>query len=151
IAGAAEPGEKRRHGAEIEPRRAVRPAAMAVHVPQMNAVIEMQVGHMQVYAAGQERQGAHAEPHEKTDEIKSRPGHERLLGLGAGVEGGAFNTSIKRSASPGFSKIVPNRIKHIRESSCLANVFDPVGDDFGKSSPTGSNTFANPHVWRRPT
>ena len=110
-------GHMHGHGAEIEPRRAVLPA---VPVPQMNAVIEVQVGQMQVYAAGQERQGAHAEPHEKTDEIKTGPGHERLLGLGAGVEGGAFKTSINRSASPGFSKIVPKRIRHIRESSCLA-------------------------------
>src|ERR1039458_6769724 len=86
----------------------------------MNAMIEMQVGYVQVYAAAQERQRAHAEPHQETDQIKSRPGHERLLGLGAEVAGGAFKTSIRRSANPGFSKIVPNRIRHIRESSCLA-------------------------------
>src|ERR1035438_8371300 len=70
IAGAAEPGEKRRHGAEIEPRRAVLPAAMAVYVPQMNAVIEMQVGYMQVYAAAQERQRAHGSE-EHTSELQS--------------------------------------------------------------------------------
>jgi hypothetical protein len=33
----------------------------------MNAMIEMQMGQMQMHAAGQERQGAHAKPHQETD------------------------------------------------------------------------------------
>jgi len=69
IAGAAEPCQKRRECAHIEPRRAL-PAARAVRVPQMNSMIEMQVRQVQVHAAGQERQHAHAEPHQKTDQIK---------------------------------------------------------------------------------
>jgi hypothetical protein len=70
IAGAAEPCQKGRERAHIEPRRAALPAARAVRVPQMNAMIEMQVRQMQMYAAGQERQHAHAEAHQKTDQIK---------------------------------------------------------------------------------
>ena len=93
-----------------------------LHIPHLHFDHGIHLGHMQVNAAGQERQDAHAEPHKEADEIKSGPGHERLLGLGAGVEGGAFNTSIKRSANPGFSKIVPKSIRHIRESLCLAAV-----------------------------
>jgi hypothetical protein len=36
----------------------------------MNPMIEMKMGYVQVNAAGQERQHAHAEPHQETDQIK---------------------------------------------------------------------------------
>src|SRR6185437_3018360 len=66
--------------------------------------------------AGQQRQRAEAESHQKTDEIEVGPSHERLL-LGLA---GVFSTSISRSANPGLSRMVLSSTRHMRESACLA-------------------------------
>ena len=63
------------------------------------------------------------EANQQARQIKTSPGHERLLGFGAGgAVGCGLSTSINRSASPGFSRIVPKSMRHIRESRCLAIV-----------------------------
>ena len=101
--------------------RSARPSA-SVRVRHVNAVMKMQMRQMQVHAAGQKRQRAQAEPDEETNEVEIRPGHERLLGLRSGDGAGAFSTSISRSASPGFSRIVPSSMRHMRESAWRAMV-----------------------------
>ena len=79
VTRAAKPGQKRRHGPHIEPRRSALAAAVAM--PQVHAVMQVQVRQMQVRAAGQQGQGAQAETHQETDQVELRPCHERLRGL----------------------------------------------------------------------
>ena len=109
----AEPGQKRGEGAEIEPRQLA-----AARAGNMNAMMQVQVRQMQMGGAGHQRQRAEAEAHQERDEVEIRPGHERLLGLRAEATG--FNTSIRRSASPGFSSTVPSSTMHMRESAWRA-------------------------------
>src|SRR5206468_2700728 len=114
--------------AEVEPGRAVVMAGMSVPVAQMDPMMKMEVRQMQVQVTEHERQRAQSEADDEADEIKRRPGHDRLLDLAAGTgaatdaAAGPRSTSIRRSARPGFSRISPSRIRHMRESRCLATV-----------------------------
>src|ERR1041385_7908098 len=146
IAGAAEPGEEDGDGREVEPGRIAVSMAMtdSVSMAEVKSVmqIEVQVRQMNVrhvQASGQERNQAEEEAGQEADEIEVRPGHKVLrTGSGAGdrrpemrsaffpfctgAGAGGFRTSIRRSARPGFSRMVPSNKRHMRESLCLATV-----------------------------
>src|SRR5579871_4154132 len=92
-----EPCQERGDGSEIEPGQFA-----AVRMGHMDAVLNVQVRQMQVRAPGYERQHAQAETEQKANQVKIQPVHERLPGACG------FNTSINRSAKPGFSKISPS-------------------------------------------
>src|SRR6185295_17146189 len=83
-------------------------SGMGAGVRDVEPVVQVQVGQVEMHTAGQERDCAQTETDQKTDEIQIRPGHDRLLGV--------FSTSINRSQRPGFSRMVSSRMRHIRES-----------------------------------
>src|SRR5215831_6640902 len=107
--------------------------------PEVDAVMDVQMRQVQVERSGEERKQAQAETHQEADEVEVRPGHgysltgaplgsalrSPLARMGrAGFAGtaGVRNTSMRRSAKPGFSRISPRRRTHMRESLCLATV-----------------------------
>src|SRR5262245_52122191 len=85
-----------------------------------------------VQASSEERNEAESETDHETDEVELSPVHKVSLrrgiggrvcfGVGVLETSGALRTSMRRSARPGFSRISPSRMTHIRESLCLATV-----------------------------
>src|SRR5262249_24661192 len=76
VAGSSEPGQESCDGAEVEPRQIARMASAGM--PELDSVMEMHIGKMQVAHARQERDRAQTETDQETDEIEIRPGHDRL-------------------------------------------------------------------------
>src|SRR5690242_10315347 len=105
------------------------------------------------HSSGDEHQNAQEESHDKTDQIKISPGHDRppflLCPL---VPAGGFNASSNLSASPGVSKIAPSNSKHLRVSFSRAAFKRTAlnsGSPANRSDPCNSHTSSLPSTVRK--
>src|SRR6266567_8193583 len=105
-----------------------------------------------MHSASHKHQQAQEEPHDKTDQIKIRPGHRRpplsllpLLACGC-------NASSSRSASPGVSRIAPSRRMHLRVSFSRAALIKTSlnsASAANRSEPCSSQTSSFPSTVRK--
>src|ERR1700746_3904010 len=121
-------------------------AAVEVHRRRM----KMKMRNMQMHSAAQKHHQAQEESHDKTDQIKIRPGHRRpprlpLLACGC-------NAFSNRSAKPGVSKIAPSKIRHLRVSLSRA-AFNKTSlnsrSPANRSDPCSSHTSSFPSTVRK--
>src|SRR3954463_14310998 len=114
--------------------------------------MKMKMRDMQMQASGQKHQHAQEESHDKTDQIKICPGHSRPPFFPCEFVPCGCSASSNRSASPGVSRITPNRRKHLRESFCRATLIRTsvsAGSPANRSDACNSQTSKLPSVVRR--
>src|SRR5215467_9147734 len=149
VAGPTEPREKRHDGGGVEPRDVRAAFETSAHgtVAAAPVMAEMKWQmpfdrQMDVDCPGEKRNHAKREAHEKTEEIKIRPGHSSPLAQpiqaapnqfrsGTDTEKPLFpgsrsvllpgrSTSARRSNNPGVRRISPRSNRGVRESAVSA-------------------------------
>src|SRR5437868_14764642 len=137
ISHAAKPAQEGHHARYVEKRDVAGSAGVRVvqnfgEATMLQPVRQMKL-RRQVQAKHSRKKGERAQhqSHEKAGEIKSLPGHDRLLSAALRwrawrwplppCERSGFSTCSRRSMSCGVSKIAASSARHFRESSCLAS------------------------------